>query len=127
MGEAKRKAKIREHEVATTLINRMRDEIVEVEKFERENWEAMPDSALVRRDPEKTIGIGNVVGGKKVRQDFGTVEVSGIDWLKPGDRVLFSRYGGTDVECDDAKLVHLHRLQIYSRKKQKKLATLEIA
>lgn len=117
MGEARRK-KLREHEVATVLINRMRDEITEVEPFKRENWDVMPDTAFVRRDPEKTIGMGAIVGGKKVRQDFGTVEVSGIEWLKPGDRVLFSKFGGTDVELDDAKLVHVHRLQIYGRKKQ---------
>lgn len=117
MGEAKRKSKIREHEVATVLINRMRDEIVEIEPFKRENWDAMPDMCLIRRDPEKTIGLGQLAIGKKQRQDFGTVEVSGIEWLKPGDRVLFSKFGGTDVECDDAKLVHLHKLQIYARRR----------
>jgi co-chaperonin GroES (HSP10) len=119
VGEAKRKAQIREHDNATVLINRMRDEIVELPKFERENWESMPDMCLVRRDPEKTVGLGQVAIGKKERQDFGTVEVSGIDWLKPGDRVLFSRYGGTDVLVDDAKLVNLHKLQIYGRKREK--------
>jgi co-chaperonin GroES (HSP10) len=118
VGEAKRKSKIREHANATVLINRMRDEIVELPKFERANWEAMPDMCLVRRDPERTVGLGQLAIGTKERQQFGTVEVSGIEWLKAGDRVLFSKYGGTDVECDDAKLVHLHRLQIYARKRE---------
>jgi co-chaperonin GroES (HSP10) len=117
VGEARRKHQIREHEVATTLLNRMRDEITEIEPFKRENWESMPDMCLIRRDPEKTIGIGNLAIGKKQRQDSGTVEVSGIDWLKPGDRVLFSKYGGTDVEIDDTKLVHLHKLQVYARRR----------
>ena len=119
MGEAKRKAQIREHEVATTLINRTRDEIVELPKFDRENWDSMPDTAFVRRDPDKTIGIGQLAIGKQQRQDFGTVEVSGIDWLKPGDRVLFSKFGGSDVQLDDTKLVHVHKLQIYGRKREK--------
>jgi len=116
MGQARRKKQI--HENATVLINRMREEVAEVAPFRREEWDCMPDTAFVRRDPEKTVGLGSVVIGKKQRQDFGTVEVSGIDWLKPGDRVLISKYGGTDVDLDDAKLVHVHRLQIYGRKKQ---------
>jgi co-chaperonin GroES (HSP10) len=121
MGQARRKQQIREGtshlDNATTLINRMREEAVEVEPFKRENWWAAPDTVWIRRDPDKTVGIGAIVGGKKVRQDFGTVEVSGIDWLKPGDRVLFTKYGGTDMEADDAKLVSVHRLQIYGGKK----------
>jgi co-chaperonin GroES (HSP10) len=122
MGQAKRKKEIREHSIAKTAIERRGLEVVTpVEKFNRDNWDASPDTCFVRRDPEKTIASagGVVVGGKKVRQDFGTVEVSAIEWLKPGDRVLFSKYGGTDVELDDTALVHLHKLQIYSRKRAK--------
>jgi co-chaperonin GroES (HSP10) len=122
MGQAKRKKQIREHAFAKTAIERSGLEVVApIEKFKRENWEASPDTCFVRRDPEKTIASesGTVVGGKKVRQDFGTIEVSAIDWLQPGDRVLFSKFGGTDVELDDTALVHLHKLQVYSRKRAK--------
>jgi co-chaperonin GroES (HSP10) len=122
MGQAKIKKQLREHAIRKSAIARSGLEVVApVEKFKRENWDAAPETAFVRRDPEKTIasGSGAVIGGKKIRQDFGTVEVSGVEWLKAGDRVLFSRYGGTDVELDDTALVHLHRLQIYSRKRPK--------
>jgi co-chaperonin GroES (HSP10) len=122
MGQAKRKKEIREHAIRKSAIARSGLEVVApVEKFNRENWFASPETCFVRRDPEKTIasGSGAVIGGKKIRQDFGTVEVSAIENLNPGDRVLFSKFGGTDVELDDTALVHLHRLQIYARKQKK--------
>jgi co-chaperonin GroES (HSP10) len=122
MGQAKRKklaATRSPLQNATELINRTREEITPVDPFERENWDAAPDTCFIRRDPDKTIGSGQVVGGKKIRQQFGTVEISAIDWLKSGDRVLFTKFGGTDVELDDAELVQVHKLQIYARKKAK--------
>jgi hypothetical protein len=120
MGQAKIKKQNREHAIRKEAITRSGLEVVTpIEKFDRVNWDAAPETCFVRRDPDKAIGAGQVVGGKKIRQDFGTVEVSAIEWLKPGDRVLFSKFGGTDVTLDDTDLVHLHRLQIYSRKRKK--------
>ena len=119
MGEAKRKAD-RVHVNAALLIDRARNaESASVESFNRDEHECPPDNVIVRRDPDKELVAGEIVGGKKIRQQFGTVEVSGWDWLKPGDRVLFSKFGGTDIELDGAALVHLHKLQIYDRKREK--------
>ena len=117
MGQAKRKAQTAISKAAV-LINRTRTAEAEpLRKFERERYECMPDTCVVRRDADRELTAGQLIGGKKVRQQTGTVEISGIEWLKPGDKVLFSKFGGTDIQLDDAELVHVHRLQIYIREK----------
>lgn len=116
MGAAKRKKDFQSN--AAVLINRNRaPESAPLRKFERERYDCMPDTCVVRRDADKEMTAGQLVGGKKVRQQTGTVEISGIEWLKPGDKVLFSKFGGTDIQLDDAELVHVHRLQVYIREK----------
>jgi co-chaperonin GroES (HSP10) len=121
MGDAARKAQVRDStlENATRLIVEDRNKnIVQIEPFVRENYECLPDTCIVRRDADRQWARGEFVSGKKERQHTGVVEISGIDWLKPGDQVLFAKYGGTDFQLDDADdLVHLHRLQIYVRRR----------
>ena len=122
MGEAARKAKVRDTtlENAAVLINRNRaTEVAPVEAFNRDDYDCAVDHCWVRRDPEKEIGAGQVISGKKVLPDTGTVEVTAIGWLKPGDKVFFSKNGGMDIQVGDALLIHLHELQVYGiRKKQ---------
>jgi co-chaperonin GroES (HSP10) len=118
MGAAKQKKIRKEQENAAILINRSRaPEAEPVRAFERNRYDCMPDTCVVRRDPDKELTAGQLIGGKKIRQQTGTVEISGIDWLKPGDKVLFSKFGGTDIQLDDAELVHVHKLQVYIREK----------
>lgn len=126
MGEAARKAQVRDStfEKAAELIRQHRttegQEPVEV--FDWEEHDCPPDTVIVRRDADKELVAGEIIGGKKVRQQTGVVEISGWDWLKHGDQVLFSKFGGTDIQLDDAVLVHLHKLQIYDRKRKKQQA-----
>ena len=121
MGDAARKAEVRNAtlENAARLILQDRKDAVQIEPFNAENYECMPETCIVRRDPDRQWARGEFVSGKKERQHTGVVQISGIDWLKPGDQVLFSKFGGTDIELDDcADLVHLHRLQIYVRRRK---------
>jgi co-chaperonin GroES (HSP10) len=120
MGQAKVKRQRREQQSAKVLLNRQiaATRIEPLRKFDRDRYECAPDTAIVRRDAPKTMmSESGVVAQKAKRAQTGIVEVSGFDWLKPGDKVLFSKFGGSDIELDDAELVHVHRLQIYVREK----------
>jgi co-chaperonin GroES (HSP10) len=125
MGQAKRKRDIAAGKVPldktikhkAELLARNAPTEITLDKFNRDLYDCAPETAIVRRDAEQVLAKGQIAIGKAERQQTGVVEISGYDWLKPGDKVLFSKFGGTDIMLDDTKLVHLHRLQIYARKR----------
>ena len=67
-----------------------------------------PEIARLRsnRGEVVAVGEGRVIGGMWLPMN-----------LKEGDKVRFSRYGGTEVPLDDETLLLLHWKQIYLREK----------
>lgn len=109
------------------LMDRATPEAIELSPFDRTEWDCPPDMVIVRRFADRVIAKGDIKLGKAERQQAGTVEVSGFEWCKPGDEVLFTKFGGTDIQLDDAELVHVHKLQIYARRRAKAAPAVEAA
>ena len=94
------------------------------------DYECLGEQILVKRietDDEITKGGVYKPQVARLRSNLGEVVAVGegrmvegryIPFkLKAGDRVRFSRYGGTDVSIDDENYILLHWKQIYLREK----------
>lgn len=75
------------------------------------------DRVLVRRKDEKTETEGGIVIPDQAREkpqegEIIAVGPSDTDHLGVGDKVLFSKYAGTEIELDDEKFLIINAFDI---------------
>ena len=132
MGEAKRKVENRFLEDAAELVARELEQGISAEAIAAINarYECFGGNVVVHRirEKEETTEAGVIkrtsrsqeaivvlVGPGEYLADGNFVPTS----LLPGDRVLVTRNGGTDIELGDAKLLLLHIKQVYLGEKRR--------
>lgn len=82
----------------------------------------LEDRVVVKRIEEKEKKIGNIIIPDTAKEKPLIAEVIAVGSdedlkknLKKGDKVLFAKYGGTEIEVDGAELIILRKEDIYAK------------
>jgi chaperonin GroES len=92
---------------------------------ELDEYECTGDRVILKRidhDDEYVKGTGLVKPqSSRQKSNIGIIcfVKPGEDRFKPGDTVVFSKYGGTDLEVNGVELLIMHRDNVYARLKPK--------
>jgi chaperonin GroES len=92
-------------------------------------FECLEANVLVKiLEGEETVKAGIIRPGAMRNQEAVVLLVGPGEWigqtfvktdLEPGDKVLVTKFGGTNVELDGNQFLLVHRKQIYLRRKPK--------